>query len=251
MNEQLITLYKEMFPSLTEKLNGYNQKILIENTDLSNQASNPLLLAINDDWENADIKIMIFGQETNYWAGECGNNAVFCGEIERVIDVYKQWFLGNKMYNSPFWNEFRRIGRELKIEFPDLKISLLWNNISKIGRLGKGHVNEIYDITKSYFDVISDEINVLKPNYAVFFTGPPSNIPSYDEFINNSLGSFERLPIRDFDIKAFCELQFENKSFAKKAYRTYHPNAMYFKSIREEYMNCLINLLKCDINSSR
>jgi hypothetical protein len=234
-DQLLLNLYKNSFPKLIEEINLYNNHIQETNKNLRNRATNPLMLKCPSGWEEADQRIMIFGQETNYWANECGNKAVFSGKIERTIKVYDDFYLSNKMYNSPFWNEFRRIKKESgKVR----KVSVAWNNIVKIGKLGTGNVPAINKITKNHFNVIAKEIEILKPDVLVFFTGPV-----YDSFIEDYLGKFDKKPIEGFETKQLCEIEFKTDHGIRKALRTYHPFYLYRNKIRKEFIEAVIKNL--------
>lgn len=232
INEKLSRLYKSKYIELSKQIIEYNNKLLFKNRkDLC--ATNPLMLKIDEDWEKSDLKIMIFGQETNGWANEAGNEGLFCSKVEEVIKVYEDFYLQNTMYNSPFWNEFRRVKRNLNIE--DRKVSVLWNNIIKIGRNGIGNVEEINIISKKYFDVIKDEIEILKPNILIFFTGP-----NYDDKIQTFLGEFTIKSIEGFELDKFCEFVFKDNFKLEKVMRTYHPQYLYRNKMRKTFIDRLI-----------
>lgn len=236
VNEQLLELYNSKYPELKKALFDYNSKIMDKTTE-EMCATNPLLIKVNSEWENSNLKILIFGQETNFWAREAGNNqndSLFCGDVDPVINVYQDFFLGNQMYNSPFWNEFKRIKNSLDNE--NKKISVLWNNVIKIGRQGIGNVEEINIITKKYFDVIKEEINILKPDVIIFFTGP-----NYDNHIQNFISDFEFKQIADYDTDKLCELKLIDFDNIQKVIRTYHPQYLYLNKLRKEYIEKIIS----------
>ena len=235
-NKQLEDLYKSKYPNLTSQINEYNQNI----NDDNNRATNPLMLKVNDEWINADLKIMIFGQENNFWAGECGNRAIFCGKINEVIEIYEKFYLKDLMYACPFWNEYRNIIKGTKSQ--GKKISFLWNNIVKIGRLGIGCVPEIHKITNENFNIIADEINISKPDVLVFFTGP-----NYDNKIFDALGKYTKFPIENFNPRQLCEIKFDTDYNLKYSIRTYHPGYLYRNKERKRiFMEELIS----NINSN-
>ena len=66
--------------------------------------------------------------------------------------------------------------RDLLKDFPGKRVSLIWNEISKLSkRKGEGGeaVNAFeHDIEKRCFHVIPEEIKILKPDIIVFLTGP-------------------------------------------------------------------------------
>jgi len=212
MNEKLKELYIDRFELLTPELEEYNSTV-----DSEKKATNPFLIRVPSNYERYQNKIMIFGQETNSWGKECGNNAVFSNNIEKSLDIYEKFYLngGINSYRGPFWSEFKRIKKEIE----KLGNSVfVWNNINKIGITGKGNLGAINEIQFNRFQVVNDEIELLKPNIIVFLTGP-----NYDFFIEKNIGSFKQTKISD----SLYSLEFKSKYSNIKFFKTYHPNGLY------------------------
>ena len=230
MNEQLLDLYNSTKSILDEKIFAYNQSIIDQGRNLHERAANPLYLKVSEDYMNSPNKIMVLGQETNYWGSECGDNGAYCGRIEDVISIYDKFYLnkGIKGSKGPFWNEFRRIIVGTKMHHT----SIVWNNINKVGRLGKGNVKAIDEIQFKSFRVVADEIRILKPKILVFLTGR-----NYDHFIQEQVGNFETVAIIENNI---AEIQFQNEFADLKCYKTFHPNYLYFTKMNSQVMDRLI-----------
>ena len=212
MNNKLRELYIEKFQVLAPELKEYNAKV-----GFDKKATNPFLLQVPSNYESFENKIMIFGQETNFWCGECGNDSAFSNSIDKSLEIYESFYLNNGTgsYGGPFWNEFKRIKRT--VIKPENSI-FVWNNINKIGKTGKGNLDEINKIQFKNFKVISEEIELLKPNIVVFLTGH-----NYDFFIRENIGNFNQKEISD----CLFELDF-NKNYKNiKFFKTYHPNGLY------------------------
>ncbi len=227
LNEKLRTLYASKFPELAKAINEYNQQVIDTSQnqdDLLNRATNPFMLKVNEEWLNAGLRVMIFGQENLTWGGEFTEkgDAVFCEKMDEVIQLYEDKYLEGEMFNrrGPFWNMLKRIKNEVSKK----GVALLWNNVLKIGRLKCGNVEAINEITYNCFNVVQEEIEYLKPNILVFFTGP-----RYDKHIKTFLGDFEVNNISGFDnVKQLCTVDFKNAKFKeqyemKVALKTYHP----------------------------
>ena len=241
-NSKLLALYKSKFDELSPRISVYNENLCLKNEEDKNQATNPLMLMIDEDWEKADLKVMIFGQENNFWGGECGNGGAFGGKINEVIEIYNKFYLKDTMYSCPFWNEFRRIRSEISTN--DKKVAVLWNNIVKIGRLGPGFNLEIHQITKQYFNVIQDEIKILQPDLLIFFTGP-----KYNERIQEALGEFSNIEIDGFSARQMCNIEFKEFPGIKKSIRTYHPGYLYRnKNRRLKFINKILLEIKIFMN---
>ena len=124
--DELISLYRQRFKILDEYLKEYNLNSLTDR-----KATNPFLITIPDNHESYKNRIMIFGQETNGWCNQCGNNSEYSNSIDKSIEIYSQFYIegGIDSYSGPFWNEFKRIRNAIVNEKNAL---FLWNNINKI-----------------------------------------------------------------------------------------------------------------------
>ena len=218
MNNQLKEIYETAFEKLSSKLMEYNEKVAY-----AQKATNPFLIKVPENYNDFSNKIMIFGQETNSWCGECGDKSAFSNKLEKSIQIYQQFYLdgGINRYKGPFWNEFKRIKNQVS---KTKNAVIVWNNINKIGRIGKGNLQPINKIQFENFNVIRDEIRLLKPNIIIFLTGH-----DYDFFIENNLGKFSKKEIKD----NLYELDFGDEFKNTKFYKTFHPNGLYFKKINK------------------
>jgi len=230
MNSQLQKIYLEKWNVISEKL-----KIILEDESKEYKPTNPLLLFIDEEkLKNADIKVMIFGQETNDWDGD------FKNDMSISLDNYDEFLnLNNPFsYGGQFWNGFNRFLTLLSEKYPSKKIEAIWNNVIKIGNSGrdKNYPPEyIYNIEKEYFNVIKDEINILKPDIILFMSGP-----NYDIELENSLGNvnFKRL-VENFTERQIAKLEYEN---LENIYRTYHPNYLWRNNIDSYFSEIISDL---------
>lgn len=231
INLNLQSVYKEKWDLFSDKLN----QILKDETK-EKKPTNPLLLYIDEEkYKNADIKIMIFGQETNDWEGDFQNN------IETSIETYDDFFNSNDCYayGGQFWNGFNRFLTLLKNKYDKKSISSVWNNVIKIGNSGKNKnypPDYIYNVEKEYFNVIKEEIDILKPDIILFVSGP-----NYDIEIKNSLVDVDFKPLSaNFSERQLAKLSYKNQP---NIYRTYHPNYLWRNNI-DSFFEEIIN----DIN---
>lgn len=116
-----------------------------------NRPSNPLLLQVNEEkYLNSDLKVMIFGQETNSW------DKVYHGKMERLFKVDNDFFLKEYCYTYGryFWNCVASFKKSFEKSYPNKKIILIWNKITKIGLVEKKG-NPTLDISKIEHDFFS------------------------------------------------------------------------------------------------
>lgn len=257
MNKELSELYASKWETLCSIL-----KPIVNSEQHKVKPAYPLLIDIGR-WENnvqnekwyseADIRVMIFGKETNGWKGReddfgnpplpIFNPAISVGAVMGVYeDFYKSHYLGYKFkYNAnrygTFHYGFTKFISLLNEKYPTKQIGYIWNNIVKIGRAeGRGFSgNEIYSIEQQYFHVIPKEVEILKPNIVIFLTG------TYDDKIKVNFGESIYSPIFPFAEKEIVRIELPNVDFA---YRTYHPSAHLLQGKMDEYYQAIIK----DIN---
>lgn len=231
MNELLKNLYSSKWGKINEMLQSFNED---DPEDLENLATHPLLIKTDDEYAKADLKVMFFGQETNEWNGVFEEYA----DLESVLAVYENFYLkkGYEQYGKPFWNFIRN----LKSTQSTKKIGYIWNNVLKIGKSESGTPQQgLINYTIDYFNVIPQEIEILKPNVLLFLSGH-----TYDDHIRKTIGNFSIVPIEGFSTNELCILKFDNIS-VDLAIRTYHPG--YLQRLGERRMNItetIVNLIE-------
>jgi hypothetical protein len=219
MKAELSQRYKEEWDALVR-----NQ---LTNDVGGDKPSNPLLLDAPPSYFAANYRVMIFGQETNDWAGTFPH----VGSLDQVLKVYRDFFTNGECYSygGHFWNGTSRLMRDLEAHLrPSGKtIAVIWNNLIKIGKAKVGEKpsagtpnDAILNWEDRWFDVISFEVSELNPNLVIFFTGP-----NYDRFISRSFGDavFEAInarPVRQLARIKSCGLPVDS-------IRTYHPNYLW------------------------
>lgn len=229
MNKELEKLYLEQLDKIDLHLKEYNSKC-----HKDKKATNPFLISVPENFLDFKNSIMVFGQETNSWCGECGNHSEYSNSLKKSLEIYKTFYIngGINRYRGPFWNEFKRIRREV---IKSYNVYFIWNNINKIGRIGKGNVPEIDRLQFQYFSVIKNEIRILNPKVFIFLTGH-----DYDHYIRQNIGEFKQQNISD----CLYELNFTGEYSNIKAYKTFHPNALYMKGKNKVVIANLIEEVK-------
>lgn len=125
MNNQLQNLYHSKWNELSSELQN-----ILNDEKKEKKPTNPLLLKINErKYSNADIKIMIFGQETNDWEGDFNN------DIGHLLQEYDNFFNSQDSfsYGGQFWNGYSKFITLLQERFPNSIIESVWSNVIKIG----------------------------------------------------------------------------------------------------------------------
>lgn len=200
LNDKLVNLYGPNIPGLYAAV-----KPLFDDPNAIKPAL-PLLLELNDDesYENADLRVMIFGRETNNWNDEenrslfpfCTYNFDLATSDDVVAEIKGKHVDGEADYlglgdiyhnycyeetgvrKTIFTYRQKQLMQKLRERLADCSIESIWNNISKIGccgaRFGKScrkPTAEIREIERQYLNVVAEEVNILKPDVIVFLTG--------------------------------------------------------------------------------
>lgn len=242
LNDKLSQLYRDKLsignPCLLQVLREQRR-----NTDKSTQPAYPLLIKINEvNYGKADLKIMVFGQETNGWETKVSEIEIPMNESINLVDKTVDTFM-NTYYNffnrtdlkSPFWNAFKNI-RKLTRE---MNCEIVWNNVYKIGNRGR-NLNRphemIRQIENDYFDVIQEEISILKPDVILFLTGP-----NYEARVNKKFGIRGYHSISNHETNKLARISISNEILV---YRTYHPNYLQLHKLLKEYLKHIVTDIK-------
>lgn len=213
MKEALISLYQSNWEPLQVHLSR-----LSASDEFRDKPTSPLLISLEDydEYESADIRLMVFGQETNNWFGEFNPNMM------EVLGLYESYFLsGDWMLDKKrvFWRGLKPYLDGIREKFPEKNFSFIWNNLSKVGKISKGSSPKyIRDVELEYFSVIKAEIEILRPNIILFFTGFKR-----DEDIKSIFSTARFESISGFPIDELASI---SSIAGSNVFRTYHPYAV-------------------------
>ncbi len=213
INKQLEEIYSKYWAGFIE--NG--------STITSVIPTNPLLLKVDEEeFEKSDIKVMIFGQETWGWHE-------FSTPIEEGMNKYESFFIKENFYKrhkkSAFWKAFKFFKSNLKRHFDDKSVTFVWNNISKIGKNnGKtGVTKEIRELEQNYFNVIKEELEILKPDIVIFLTGNRNKDLKF-HFTDITFENIEMQNPKKKKMKYKASTKVISRYLPKKSVKLYHPS---------------------------
>jgi len=230
INQQLLDLYSSKWDKLSFELQSVH-----DNLELDIKPANPLLLYVDDEvkYNESEIKIMIFGQETNGWFEEKDVS------IEKLQILYDEFFNKGEAwtYGGQFWNGVNRLIKSLQQKYPEKKIKLIWNNTVKIGKKKEKGMppDYIYEIERNFFRVIPQEVQILKPNIIIFFSGP-----NYDNIIKDNFGEMNYQTCSLFSSRELGMVEFPG---VQNCFRTYHPNFLFRNNI-DDYLESIVESIK-------
>lgn len=230
--------FGEMCP-VTEQLEAHYRRFHASArlpSALSRRASAPLLVHPHERWATSKVRLLVVGQETHTWeyepdaTGGPGSTirtfrdfSVAADGVAAMLHLYRWYGLGRRhpKLNSPFWRGFRALDEALNTEMD----SALWTNLFKVNVSGSvvGNCNraEIAKLQRAQQGLLRSEIDVLKPNVIVFFTGP-----RYDRAIRHEFGEVEFCPFDRYPKTSISPSRLalvRASGLPMKTIRTYHP----------------------------
>lgn len=130
-------------------------------------ADYPLLLSatpsFENEWKQADLRVMVIGISTNGWYREKRNvyESPSAKGIEELMTAYEQFYFngGNWHYGQVFWNYFYSLQELLQFRLRK-KISFIWNNVHKVDA-------ERQLLEEEHFNVLAEEIRILNPDVII------------------------------------------------------------------------------------
>jgi hypothetical protein len=230
INEKLTKLYSEHWKEFT-----FGLKNIVDSDKYSIKPSNPLLLnhSSPEKYENSDVKIMILGQENNTWEGLYNHNE---NNFESLLNLYPNFYGGEYYkYRGTFKNHYNYLVEGFKNKFPDKSLGFFWSNVIKIGKSNDKGLppNYILDLLFEKFDVLQNEIDIIKPDIIVFLSGP-----AYDIHLKKQLKNIEFEKLLNYTENIVSKIKIPNIKFA---FRTYHPKYMNFQG-KDKYEKLYLDI---------
>ena len=202
INDKLVNLYSSHIPGLYKAL-----KPLFDDP-ASDKPALPLLIELYEDdngeypYEKADLRVMVFGRETNNWNDEeyrkgapytdlkynfelqnsddiIAEISGIPDEIHGIGDIYGDYcYHDTSVRKTQFTQRKDQLLTQIRDRLPNLRIEEVWNNLFKMGMSKSDHAgsackvsNAIQMIEHVYFNVIPLELEILKPDIVIFLTG--------------------------------------------------------------------------------
>lgn len=250
LSEKLTDVYAPLIPKLEEELNlhGKETQCPFVLSIAQHRDDDCTYIPKYEEWyTHADVKVMFFGQEVHLWE----KNEDF-RDVQRMYEkLYEDMYIITDQ--GGYWDErkiasgnrFLRWGcngimsgiveQILQPNYPGKRVSMIWNNISKLSTKTGGPVDPAitHAIERKFFHVIPQEVEILQPDIVVFLTGPGQN--KYYNYILenfNLIGdpcSLSNIPVHDL-----AKLSLEG---VKLAYKTCHPNKRVGKGEKAKAFN--------------
>lgn len=207
MNDKLLDIYEKECNRLEKSdIKSYN-------------FDGPLLMYCwEEEYLNSEYKMLFLGQESNGWMGDLHLEAKDC------LKTYKDFELCEYGRYTPFW---QYIYETKNILMPDTigQKNFLWSNVSKFSTLDGGPIDlESYKFFCDNFQVLEKEIEIVKPDVIIFFTGH-----GWDDKIQYQINEKINFNKLVDEIPADELAQLSSKSLPFHTYRVSHPRYLQLK----------------------
>ncbi|GAB3421672.1 hypothetical protein [Niabella aquatica] len=158
INQELKSVYEQ-----------YLSELKSSSKERSDKFSYPLLMKAFSDYEKVNRKVLYVGKETYGWVDTVSNPKNMTANY--LMGNYKDFEFAKNYHgrNSPFWRFARTCHNRLNGE--DLPNGLLWTNFSKCDSGGTTPDYELQKLNNKGFNLILDEIKIVKPDIIIFITG--------------------------------------------------------------------------------
>jgi hypothetical protein len=136
---------------------------------LSRRLSIPCFLDVQPQYFAAVTRIVFVGQETHGWWTESGGAAPSL-TVPEITDFYRKMrpeLL--RKYRSPYWQAVRKVATQLAIAEPES--SVVFSNIFPCDVDKRQAPQELLKAFRLW-RVLPDELEILRPEYVIFFCGP-------------------------------------------------------------------------------
>lgn len=205
VQNQLRALYERQLGSLVKGI-----ALLPE----SRRLSFPLLINLEaGSYLTSAVRLAIVGQETFGWVGD-GRELGRPGALDRALDSYREFAFGRQYNASPFWVACHQLYRGLNhLGEPN---GFAWTNILKLDEADRRPAPDLEDLLLQHFNVVPEELDILKPDVVVFLTGP-----DYDGILERTFAGVKYLPLGTDPIRVIAQLS--HPRLPEATFRTYHP----------------------------
>lgn len=177
--------------------------------------SAPYFAWVHPDYDRADVRLVVVGQETNGW-GDCLDIPEDPAEATRILmHEYRDFNLGaDYAGRAAYWNPIRDLYRRLNPKGPESGFVAL--NVSIVDQ-GKREPDTNTRDQIIRLGLLPDQIKALDPHVVVFHTGP-----THEDWIDLAFPGVSRSGDRILATLAA-------PSLPEFSFRTYHPRYLSYR----------------------
>jgi len=201
-----------------------NFKSIVGLTTEEHKLNGPYLCSPGKEYLESKVKIVFVGQETNGWTTHA--------DVSLQMQTYAGFGLGKNYVSSPFWNVIRKIEKAATGQH----YCCASLNLNKFDVNGNPPREPFLATIQKLDHILKDEIQLLKPDLIVFFTGW-----RHDSRLTNIFNA-NLIEVDGFKKRELAEMKLADESF--KIFRTYHPNYLRRSGLENKVINTLVSKVK-------
>jgi hypothetical protein len=207
VQDQLDKAYSKQLPKLARAVRSLSRKRAFSFPHLIDADAFP--------YQKTPCRLMIVGQQTAGWYGDRWDGHLDRGIAAKLVANYRDFALGQHYYRSPFWEASRKVCQGVNKDSPEN--AFVWTNLLKLDEEGRRPADDVVDEALiPHFNLVPDEVSVLRPDAVVFFTGP-----NYDTVLSRVFRGANLLPVGRDPVRTLARV--EHPRLPRAAFRTYHP----------------------------
>ena len=219
LNRALAKAYSYAWESIVEVYRLYEDREL----------TMPHLVRAPDRYNDQRSRLMVVGQQTGGWHEQHDVSSV---NPSKLMNWHSEFDLAEnkKVKKSPFWQIAHKINTALNVSTPP---AFIWSNLIKLaerqkagGKYGKP-TTEIRDAIREA-RLLQLELEILKPNVVVFFTGPTGY---YTWELKQQFPGICIEGAHGYDTHILAKLNHD--LLPEHTYRSYHPTALNRRSTKK------------------
>ena len=201
----------------------YLQYLQNEFSSDADKISFPLFMKVSPSYFNGKHKILFVGKEVGEWYGTISQENT---DVDKIMDIYPQAKLCSEK-EGPFWNFIRHLNDGMN---GSPCSGFMWTTFSKFTFQRETPPPEIQNRNNEGFELLRQEIEILRPDMVFFLTGF-----SYDEQMRHVF-------------KDICYEKIQNNVMYKikhellpaKSMVLLHPKAMIERGIMDEVLSVIL-----------
>lgn len=198
-----------------------------------------ILMDVPEKWVSAPKRVLIVGQETMGWDFKAGEYYDWPHppilDLEQYLDYeqsvdavmygYRAFEFARHQpgnYNSAFWRAYRQVRSVTGDERDGFECAVLYTNLFKNAVDGdsivrNGTEQEADAVWQYSAGLLAKEIEVLKPDVVILFTGP-----DYDRYVNFEFSGVAFNEVEGYAPRVLSKLS--HPMLPEQTWRTYHPS---------------------------
>jgi hypothetical protein len=207
INEQLKRIY-----------DSYLENLKMQIKQNPEEFSYPLFMKVFSDYEKVQKKILFVGKETYGWIDTMNHTNSLTTDY--IMDCYEEFEFAKNYHgrNSPFWRFVKTFYQSINgHEIPN---GFLWTNFSKCDTDGTTPNIKNQELNELGFNLIVDELKIVKPDIVLFLTGW-----TFEHHFQRVFNGINYITIeKDLIYQCLHPL------LPKKTFMTMHPNGLNFRN---------------------